>query len=181
MNVSNSTHDSCTICNEPYDESIGHGLYPLNCSHAFGRSCLIKWAETKSSCPFCRANTVPVELSQRISDRYIVESSLFPITNLMNSRFNSTLHDPNRLANPNIDETSLLPAIYPTSSPLVNHPIQPIFDSVAQFSGTTSRPYYLLPIKFGFLIGTRLAGPLGVALGLFAAGCYCASTAFKRF
>ncbi len=46
--------DHCVICLDDFSQKLDHKSSALACGHAFGRSCLIRWAERDSHCPMCR-------------------------------------------------------------------------------------------------------------------------------
>lgn len=43
--------DLCVICSQNYTKDHSHTA--LKCGHAFGRSCIVEWRKTNSSCPVC--------------------------------------------------------------------------------------------------------------------------------
>ena len=67
MNIRNSTEEFCSICYDSYEESPGHDAVSLNCQHAFGRKCIIRWALENNICPVCGLETIPAELRGRES------------------------------------------------------------------------------------------------------------------
>ena len=46
--------DHCVICLDDFSQKFDHDSAVLACGHAFGRSCLIRWAKRDSHCPMCR-------------------------------------------------------------------------------------------------------------------------------
>lgn len=58
----------CYICWDS-DENFGkyeHKPYELPCKHAFGRSCIARWAEKHTTCPACRGE-FPADLFSKVT------------------------------------------------------------------------------------------------------------------
>ena len=70
MNIRYSTEEFCSICYDSYEESSGHDAVRLNCQHAFGRKCIIRWALVSDICPVCGLETIPAEF-HRLAERTI--------------------------------------------------------------------------------------------------------------
>ncbi|XP_026479979.1 E3 ubiquitin-protein ligase rnf8-B-like [Ctenocephalides felis] len=59
---------TCAICNEMFVKTIA-----LNCSHAFCKSCIVRWKQTKKICPVCRTKItaeVPLLLVDNIINSF---------------------------------------------------------------------------------------------------------------
>ena len=72
MNIRYSTEEFCSICYDFYEESPGHDAVRLNCQHAFGRKCIIRWAMVSNICPVCGLETIPAEF-HRLAERTIFD------------------------------------------------------------------------------------------------------------
>ena len=48
----NTVDEGCSICIN--DVEINKLMIRLDCNHVFCRECIIKWFETKVTCPICR-------------------------------------------------------------------------------------------------------------------------------
>ena len=70
MNIRYSTEEFCSICYDSYEDSPGHDAVRLNCQHAFGRKCIIRWASVSNICPVCGLETIPAEF-HRLAERTI--------------------------------------------------------------------------------------------------------------
>ena len=70
MNIRYSTEEFCSICYGSYEDSPGHDAVRLNCQHAFGRKCIIRWASVSNICPVCGLETIPAEF-HRLAERTI--------------------------------------------------------------------------------------------------------------
>ena len=70
MNIRYSTEEFCSICHDSYEESSGHDAVRLNCQHAFGRKCIIRWALVSNICPVCGLETIPADF-RRLAERTI--------------------------------------------------------------------------------------------------------------
>ncbi|XP_026478154.1 E3 ubiquitin-protein ligase rnf8-A-like [Ctenocephalides felis] len=64
---------TCAICNEMFVKTIA-----LNCSHAFCKSCIVRWKQTKKICPICRTKItaeVPLLLVDNIINSFYANGS----------------------------------------------------------------------------------------------------------
>ena len=48
------SNNQCVLCTRTYTNDHVHCATELECGHAFGRSCIVKWQENNSDCPTCR-------------------------------------------------------------------------------------------------------------------------------
>ena len=81
MNIRYSTEEFCSICYGSYEDSPGHDAVRLNCQHAFGRKCIIRWASVRNICPVCGLETIPAEFSGRESIfRRLANRTIFGLT-----------------------------------------------------------------------------------------------------
>lgn len=54
----------CVLCTRTYTSDQAHCATVLECGHAFGRSCIVKWQENNSYCPTCsRPSATPEDPS----------------------------------------------------------------------------------------------------------------------
>lgn len=51
----------CVLCTRTYTSDQAHCATVLECGHAFGRSCIVKWQENNSYCPTCSRPSVTPE------------------------------------------------------------------------------------------------------------------------
>ncbi len=79
----NSLYDTgnCGICLEDFDQ--GEELLVLPCAHLFHEDCVGDWLSTHGTCPFCKAQIVPLDVSnQQGLAKGCVESKLSHLFNV---------------------------------------------------------------------------------------------------
>ena len=55
------SNNQCVLCTRTYTNDHVHCATVLECGHAFGRSCIVKWQENNSYCPTCSRPSVTPE------------------------------------------------------------------------------------------------------------------------
>lgn len=75
--------NQCVLCTGSYTSNQAHCATVLECGHAFGRSCIVKWQENHSSCPTCsRPSATPEDPSDASLSTLMKEdfhSARFPL------------------------------------------------------------------------------------------------------
>ena len=64
MMADNASDDNkCGICLEYMGDADSHTPFSLQCGHVFGRHCIVRWSETRLTCPLCRQEFSEQELA----------------------------------------------------------------------------------------------------------------------